>query len=418
MKFLWFFVLVALLLAPGLVLAGDTTVTSETNTNLSQGVIFNNNQKNNISISSIGNFPYGQFPNAPEFPPAQYRKETPNSVIFSNLPSVITREIIRNYRGGVVAEKGEDFLKEMGDAIKSTPVVFQRFPPTAEITPFPGIPPGLTEGRDYARVAVLSLGAQDKIPSKWDFAMLLSQKGMDIGADLIIPINESSNYVFKNKAGAFSLFGAFAQIFASTPWGANISPGGGFSSGSGEIQTLPSMTVAFVKILDPDNFWAAANKQFAPKKAQKVSKLEIAKPNLKPIPEKKEKTELEKIREEIGKQNQKLLACPFASPANAELRNKQGRNYLTLFVVSQNESEKNIALDLAFLNFSQALRDGPPEKLRRDAYEALAVISLEKSKRVSGKRKQYLQKTLKLAKKARIEIVPTPSALVKEWKEK
>ena len=232
---------------------------------------------------------------------------------------------------------------------------------------------------------------------------------------MIIPIGENADYVFQNSSGAVSIFGAIAQIFASTPWGFNVSPGGGISSGKGKIQTLPSMTVAFVRILDKERFWTAANMEFAPKKAvkeiAKIKKTEISsKPKL--------NKELEKAKKKIKEQNEKLLACPFASPANAALRNEQGRNYLVLFVVSKDRNEQNEALDLATLNFSQALRDKPPAKIKKDIYVSLATVSFEKSKRVPKKKREYLKKTLRLSKMAGIKTVPTPEVWVKSWEEK
>ena len=267
-KLICFFLIISAAMLGGPVFAEEVNVDTEVNSYNQYGYSYKN--EGNTNVGSVGNIPAGNVPpGGPEIPlqsPMYLQKKNlnPNQMVFRYLPEKITRETVKNYIAGIDQEIGPRFFDDMVRSIESRPYVYQRFSPSYEIAPIPGIPESAKEGVDYVKVAVWQFSATNEVPNKQDFALLLSKRGMDLGADVIIPIGEGAEFIFRDNATSLGMFSAFAQVF-TTLWGYNASPNISYYKGKNRVEALPHMEVVYLHVLDQQRFWAAVTNQFEPK---------------------------------------------------------------------------------------------------------------------------------------------------------
>lgn len=268
LKLICFFLIISAVILGGRVFAEDVNVGTEVNSYNQYGYSYEN--KDNTNVGSVGNIPSGNVPPGPEIPlqsPMYLQKKNLNSnqMVFQYLPEKITRETVKSYIAGIDQERGPRFFDDMVRSIDSRPYIYQRFNVSHEIIPIPSIPKSTKEGIDYAKIAVWQFSAMNEIPNKQDFALLLSKRGMDFGADVIIPIGEGAEFIFRDSATSLGIFSAFAQVFSSFLGGYNASPNISYYKGKNRVEALPHMEVVYLRVLNPERFWAAVADQFEPR---------------------------------------------------------------------------------------------------------------------------------------------------------
>jgi len=390
--------LFVLVIATGVsgVMAEETNINSEVNNQTTSGIFYDNKNNNSVSVGSVGNHPGGGFTTGPEIPlPAQLvtkqKNLISNRVIFHYMPESITTDVVENYKNGVIEERGQKFLDELQKAIDSRPYVFRKFNKTNEIRPIPGIPKNLDENKDFIKVATWQLSSLNDLPNKEDFALLLSQKGMELGADILIPYGEGAEFIFKNKGLSLGAFSAFAQVFTASLWGWNVSPNVGYHKGSNQAEALPFMEVAYLKVINPEKFWKNIDASVSSETQKKV------------IAKKKEASSRKEKKCDSG------VGCRDI-----------GYSYLVYFLDSNPGYKWYGALDEAMVNFRKAADSGlPTVEMDKDVYLCLSSIWHAKTKDSTidmEDKKNYREKSLQWSKTAGTQEIPDMEKLVQAWR--
>jgi len=383
---------------------GTTTLDNDSSQQQGQSLSFSDNRvnKDNTSIGSWI-YPGGIVPGLPDIPLSwqlsvkQYNESTPQE-IFSAMPEVITRKHLATYRETMKEEMGSwDRGKLERNLNRRSFTWVKDLPKKNSLRVFPSYPNSkdsqtgryiAIKDRDYRMIAKLNFNAEDEIVQREDLACSIIEWAMDKGADALIVTGWGARRVFDTKAGALSLLTAFGKIFTSAnPYGFNVSPGGGYTSGSNQTETLPYLHMAAVQVVDKDKFLAGMSGQ---------SK------SVQEIPD-----QLEPLREQIEQRKTDIMNCPTANLNNAGLRYAQGIDYLVLATNTREQAEYNSALVVARDNFAQALRDGARGQQAQEINGHLAAIWYAMGMQVEQpKRGPYFQKAQEYAVKAGIEEIP------------
>lgn len=237
---------------------------------------YGDNNGNNTSIGNLGNNAGGGFTEAPTIPlhygnmKFQNPNSTPASTIFSVFPEIMNREMIRNYELGMKEqdEKSSFWDKKFSDihdAILIRPSLFQQKKKSNQLWMIPGIWKGLKENVDYVKIGTATAFSKNELPFKQDLAYALEEWGLDHGANIIVPIFsiDGSEAIFNNKAGGLSGFGSLAQVATSSMFGWAFNPNAGYSSGSNEVKAKCFLGALFLRVDNPETFFAQAKQFFS-----------------------------------------------------------------------------------------------------------------------------------------------------------
>lgn len=389
----------------------STTVENDVNQQQSLHWNYNPVTKDNVSIGSWLHAS-GMAPGLPDIPLhyklliQQYNEATPGE-IFASMPDVITREHVAAYRTTLEEEMGSWDRSKLNRNLNRRSFTWVRDLPAKDgLRVFPGYPNAVdpktkqkvaVKGRDYKMIARLVFNSEDEIVYREDLAINIVEWGLNKGADALIITGWGARRVFDTQTGALSLLTAFGQIFTSGWTGAmNISPGGAYSSGSNQTETLPYLRVAAVQLVDKRRFVLGMVPQKDLENAAKTADEAegISEEDLSPL------------REDLAQRKTLIAACPTANDNNANLRYEQGMAYLNLATKTPDDQERQGALVGASDNFGQSLRDGLEGVRAKEVYGHLASIWYAMAQdQPEDKRGPYYDKVRDFASKAGIEEV-------------
>lgn len=329
---------------------------------------------------------YGPMPTGPEIPLPVSGVANYNTAdkIIAGFPSFVTRDMMDEYVLNKTffvkdQKKKEKLAKKFHEAREkltetANVVIFRKFKPTNAIYLSLGFPDKnvMFEGRDYLKMGGMTLHTKEEI-IKWyewykgeklgevssqDLMAMFILYGMDIGANMAIPIGQGFETTFATEAGGVSLgslLTAGLDVIGehALPVGGSVGAGTGFSKGNNVVNAAPFLGVAYLAVKNPN-----------------VAK---APP---PVVESKEEIEVTK---EIKKDNYlELVKCalPVADP-NGGLRLLVAQESLEQYLASGKNDAK--ALDTFHLHLKQAIRDNIKGERLKIAQEGICLVWLERA---------------------------------------
>jgi hypothetical protein len=247
----------------------------------------------------------------------------------------VTRESYKTFESTITKMNGAKVLKDIKKRTRPRPVILKTFSKQEKVYFTYQLP----KGSKGEILGILTYDSKKDKKGDWpllpqELQMFCALNAMDMGANVVIPLDQFFREHFVPEGSEFSIAGLWNWVgLSGNPTGAAVSPNAGISKQSNQVIGEAGLTFALIHIANADNFNFCGCKE-----EEKIAPVPVVE-ELKviPTPELPART-LADILRDIEENEKDLAGCKVLGLNNLALRVKAARLDWEAYVLTKNKS--------------------------------------------------------------------------------